>query len=100
MMQATDNQPALPFRQHTLLGVCEAIGEDFGFNPQILRVALAAMLFWSPAAAFGAYAAIALAVLLARTLYPNPTASSALAAERDLPRSENDDQPIALAAAA
>ena len=94
-------QPSLFTRSDTILGACEGIGEDFGFNPQILRVALAAMLFWSPAAAFGAYAAIALAVLLARTLYPSPAAAqSAATAGREVPRSENDDQPVTLAAAA
>ena len=28
-----ESQPALPLRAHTIFGVCEAIGEDFGFNP-------------------------------------------------------------------
>ena len=36
------NQVALPLRSHTILGVCEAIGEDFGFNPVFLRIPLAA----------------------------------------------------------
>ena len=40
-MNAQDNQVALPLRSHTILGVCEAIGEDFGFNPNFLRVPLA-----------------------------------------------------------
>ena len=91
-------QPSLFTRSDTILGACEGIGEDFGFNAQILRVALAAMLFWSPAAAFGAYAAIALAVLLARTLYPTPAPSALAEIAHDMPR--NDDEPITLAAAA
>ena len=37
-MSAQENQVALPLRTHTILGVCEAIGEDFGFNPIFLRV--------------------------------------------------------------
>ena len=43
-MSAQENQVALPLRSHTILGVCEAIGEDFGFNPTFLRVPLAAMV--------------------------------------------------------
>ena len=30
-METQQNQVALPMRAHTILGVCEAIGEDFGF---------------------------------------------------------------------
>ena len=38
MMSAQENQVPLPLRSHTIFGVCEAIGEDFGFNPCFLRV--------------------------------------------------------------
>ena len=41
-MEAQENQVALPLRAHTIFGVCEAIGEDFGFNPVFLRVPFAA----------------------------------------------------------
>ncbi len=34
-MDSQDNHIALPLRAHTILGVCEAIGEDFGFNPVV-----------------------------------------------------------------
>src|SRR5205807_3206896 len=54
-MSAQENQVALPLRSHTILGVCEAIGEDFGFNPVWLRIPLAASVIWNPAVAFGAY---------------------------------------------
>ena len=47
-MEAQDNQVALPLRPHTIFGVCEAIGEDFGFNPVFLRIPLAAMVFVQP----------------------------------------------------
>src|SRR5689334_17933083 len=43
-MSAQENYVPLPLRSHTILGVCEAIGEDFGFNPTFLRVILAAMV--------------------------------------------------------
>jgi phage shock protein PspC (stress-responsive transcriptional regulator) len=70
MMQALENQPALPLRSHTILGVCEGIGEDFGFNPTLLRVPFAAVVLWSPMMAVGAYLALGLVVLASRLLFP------------------------------
>ena len=71
-MKAQVNQPALPLRNHTILGVCEAIGEDFGFNPVWLRIPLAASVLWSPLIAIGAYFALGAIVLVSRLLFPNP----------------------------
>ena len=62
-MEAQVNQVALPLRSHTILGICEAIGEDFGFNPVLLRVPLAAMVIWSPMIAIGSYLGLGIAVL-------------------------------------
>ncbi|MDB5694146.1 MAG: hypothetical protein JWO81_3209, partial [Alphaproteobacteria bacterium] len=31
-------QPALPFRDDNILGICQAVGDDFGFNPLWLRI--------------------------------------------------------------
>jgi len=69
-MQAQENQVALPLRSHTILGVCEAIGEDFGFNPIFLRVPLAASVIYSPMLAIGGYLVLGAAVLAARLLFP------------------------------
>lgn len=69
-MDTQENQVALPLRNHTILGVCEAIGEDFGFNPVFLRVPFAAMVLWSPMIAFGSYLALGLVVLASRLLFP------------------------------
>ncbi len=66
------SQPNLIARDHTLLGVCEAIGEDFGFNPMFLRVPFAALLLLSPTAVIGAYLALGVLVLLTRLVSPNP----------------------------
>ena len=86
------NQPALPLRNHTILGVCEAIGEDFGFNPVLLRVPLAASVLWSPLIAISAYFALGAVVLVSRYLFPKPAidpsavkATPAEAAETELP---------------
>ena len=64
-------QPALPLRSHTILGVCEAIGEDFGFNPVLLRVPFAATVLWSPMWAIVAYLGLGVVVLASRLLFPN-----------------------------
>lgn len=69
-MDAYENQTALPLRSHTILGACEAIGEDFGFNPILLRVPLAACVLWSPIWAIAAYFALSLMVLASRLLFP------------------------------
>ena len=71
-------QPALPLRTHTILGVCEAIGEDFGFNPVLLRVPLSATVLWSPLMAIAGYFALGAIVLASRLLFPDRrTAASA-----------------------
>jgi phage shock protein PspC (stress-responsive transcriptional regulator) len=69
-MEAQENQVALPLRSHTILGVCEAIGEDFGFNPIFLRLPLATSVIWNPMIAFGTYFALGAVVLLSRLLFP------------------------------
>ncbi|HYE28652.1 MAG TPA: PspC domain-containing protein [Allosphingosinicella sp.] len=72
-----NSQPALWARDHTLFGVCEALGEDFGFNPLYLRVALAVLLLPAPAAVLGFYAGAGLLVLVSRRLFPNPRPAAA-----------------------
>jgi phage shock protein C len=78
-MQAQENQVALPLRSHTILGVCEAVGEDFGFNPTFLRVPFAAMVLWSPLYAIGAYLALGVVVLASRLLFPKKVEASVAA---------------------
>ena len=93
-VQIAANQPAnqpyvpLPLRQHTILGVCEAIGEDFGFNPIILRVPLAASVLWSPVWAIGAYFALGAVVLASRLLFARPKSAPAAAPAIE---SDNDE---------
>lgn len=65
-------QPSPITRDDTLLGVCHALGEDFGFNPLYLRVALGIALFLSPIAVIGAYLVAGLLVAVMRWLVPNP----------------------------
>jgi phage shock protein C len=79
-MVAQENQVALPLRSHTILGVCEAIGEDFGFNPTYLRVPLAASVIYSPMIAIGVYFALGAVVLASRLLFPRKAAVTSEAA--------------------
>lgn len=69
-------------RDDTLLGVCFALGEDFGFNPLHLRVLLAVIVLWSLPAALGAYAALGAVVALSRWLAPDPRPVDQAAGER------------------
>lgn len=65
-------QPSLLAREDTLLGICEGLGEDLGFNPLYLRLVLALLVLVYPVAAISAYAAGGVLVLLSRWLVPNP----------------------------
>jgi phage shock protein PspC (stress-responsive transcriptional regulator) len=75
MMEVQENQVALPLRSYTILGVCQAIGEDFGFNPTFLRVPLAASVLYSPLYAVIAYFALGAIVLGSRLLFPKAKAA-------------------------
>lgn len=97
-MSAQENQVALPLRSHTILGVCEAIGEDFGFNPIFLRIPFAASVLWSPMIAIGAYFALGAIVLLSRLVFPNSAAKAVDAAEAAPSSSENPEAELPLAA--
>ncbi len=83
-------QPSLITRSDTLLGVCAAIGEDFGFSPIWLRVGFAITVFFNLFLAIGLYFAIGALVLLTRRLYPSPRkqlamVSAAVPAKEALP---------------
>ena len=77
--QAKARRTPLPLRDDTILGVCEALGEDFRFNPIWLRAALAAGLLWNPAAIVGIYLGLAAIVAISRLLFPATTAGAAIA---------------------
>ena len=63
-------QQNLLLRDDTFLGVCEAIGQDFGFHPNWLRIALAVALFFNPLAVVFAYASLAVVVAGTRLAFP------------------------------
>ena len=75
----------LLLRNDTILGVCEAIGEDFGFNPNWLRIAFCAPIYWNPGMVLGVYLALGLVVAATRYAFPDrradvPAAAAPLAA--------------------
>jgi len=80
-IQSAEPYVALPLRVHTIFGVCEGLGEDFGFNPIFLRVPLAAMVLWSPLIAIGAYFGLGAVVLASRLLFPHAKPDHASASE-------------------
>ena len=92
-MEAQVSQTALPLRNHNILGVCEAIGEDFGFNPVLLRIPFAASVLWSPLIAIGAYFALGAVVLVSRLLFPKPKAE--LVAVEDATEAAEQRLPLA-----
>lgn len=91
------SQPSTFARSDTLLGVCEALGEDLGFNPLWLRIALAIGLLWNPVAIVGGYLALGAAVAAARWLTPVRAAATVAATP---PVGENDDAPAPIQLAA
>jgi phage shock protein C len=97
-MEAHVNQVALPLRSHTILGACEAIGEDFGFNPVLLRVPFAASVLYSPLLAIGAYFVLAAVVFGSRLLFPIAKAPEAEAAATIQPAPANQQGELSQAA--
>lgn len=64
-------------RRDTFFGICEAVGQDFGFNPLWLRLAFVAPLFFFPVQTFIGYFALGGVVLASRLLFPAKSASTA-----------------------
>ncbi|WP_411339358.1 PspC domain-containing protein [Sphingopyxis sp. J-6] len=77
-------------RRDTFFGICEAVGQDFDFNPLWLRLAFVAPLFFFPVQTFIGYFALGVVVLASRFLFPAKLGNTAPAAT----------QPAAIAPAA
>ena len=99
-MSAQDTNVALPLRSHTILGVCEGIGEDFGFNPVWLRVPFAASVLISPTYAIAAYFALGLVVLASRMLFPKakPVAAGSAPAVEAATANDGEREKLPIAA--
>ena len=59
-------------RDDTFLGVCQALGEDFGFNPVFLRIGFALPVIFAPVAVIATYLGLGVIVLISRILAPRP----------------------------
>lgn len=71
------NRENLFLRNDTIFGVCEGIGQDLGFHPNWLRVALCILLFLSPVGAIAVYLGLGIMVFSARMLFPSKASTAA-----------------------
>jgi phage shock protein PspC (stress-responsive transcriptional regulator) len=89
-------------RDDTFFGVCQALGEDLGFNSNYLRIAFALPLLYAPAITIAVYFGLGILVFALRLLVPNPRRAAVAA---DVPEgtepvleASNEAQPLAVAA--
>ena len=92
MEQETTN---LFCRRDTFFGICEAVGQDFGFNPLYLRLAFIAPLFFFPVQTFAAYFALGGIVLASRLIFPARTAPAATEAKTETRAPRTDEMALA-----
>ena len=67
---AYEGSVALPLRADTFLGVCEAIGQDLGINPNWLRIAFAPFIMLNPVLTIAVYLGLGAVVALSRWFFP------------------------------
>lgn len=82
------------YKPDNILGICEAVGNDLGFNPTWLRIAFVPILFFAPVVMIGAYLALGAVVLASRLIFPKPRA----AAVQNVKAEQVERQPELLAA--
>ena len=75
--QSLPVRQSLIARPHTVLGVCEGIGEDLGFNPLWLRIAFASGIFFAPMLVIAAYLTLGVVVAASRWAFPVSDAAPA-----------------------
>ena len=86
-------------RNDTIFGVCEALGRDLGFNPNFLRVPLAAGIIFAPVAMVAIYLALGAVVFVSRTFFPDRVQHVAQAkAEVAVVEGQNDEVELSRAA--
>ena len=95
-MQTTFSAPIV--RDDTMLGVCQSLGEDFGFNPNWLRVALGVALLWNWVGVITIYLALAVMLAVGRLLFPDPRAKAARQAAAPAPAGSEEEEALPLAA--
>lgn len=90
-------RPNLFQRQDTIFGICQAVGEDFGFNPSWLRLAFVAPLFFLPVQTIVAYLLLGVMVFVSRMVFPDklaaePVLVAAHATSPAAPAAKTDEQ--------
>jgi phage shock protein C len=88
-------QTMLPLRHDTILGVCEAIGQDFGFNPTWLRLAFIAPIFFAPVWTVAAYLGLGVLVAATRLLFKDKPVSEQVVDARAVELVEDEALPLA-----
>jgi len=76
VQQPVADSTPLPLRSDTILGVCEALGRDFGFHPNWLRIVFAAVFYLSPVGVSAVYLGLGVVVALTRWFYPAQAAAA------------------------
>ena len=68
----TTNEQTVEIKSNpdSLFGVCQAVGEDLGFNPFFLRLGFLGLGFFSIPASVAAYALLGAGVAASRWLFP------------------------------
>lgn len=95
----TRSKPSVFARHDTFFGVCEALGQDFGFNANWLRLAVAVGLLVVPMITVGTYLGLGVVILASRLIFPSrePTAEAAPVIEL---KGVNDAEQVEFAKAA
>jgi phage shock protein PspC (stress-responsive transcriptional regulator) len=93
-----NSQVSLFARDDTFFGVCEALGQDFGFHPNWLRVALAPLLFLNPVATIGGYLGAGLLIAVTRWFFPHQAEAAPVAAAAEAKPEAVEAEPMPLAA--
>ncbi|WP_265570694.1 PspC domain-containing protein [Sphingomicrobium nitratireducens] len=95
-----EKKPNMFTRNDTIFGVCEALGEDLGFNPLWLRLAFIAPLFWVPVQMVVLYLALGALVFVSRRIAPakEMVVPHVTVAEQTMPVPASDAEALAEAA--
>lgn len=84
------NNEAVFWRHDTFLGVCEAIGRDFGFNPDWLRALFAVSLLFAPVLVLSIYVGIGVLVFASRFFFPSTRKVETVEAPAQPLQADND----------
>jgi phage shock protein C len=99
-IQMAASGPVFYNRPDTFFGVCEAIGQDFGINANVIRVAFGACVLINPIAVVCVYALLAAAVAISRIAVPAVAKRPVSSGSAQAPEAVNDADDVTFAQAA